>query len=152
MTTLAEARAELQAGLMEGTKCPCCDQHAQIYRWSLYSTAARMLLRMYEAGGATEFVESKRVKRTGDGGSCSHLRLWGLVEQEAERRPDGGKSGWWRVTLPGEQFLMGATTIPKYAYVYNGEVLRYDGPPRTISDVMGHPFSWHEHMQASTLL
>jgi hypothetical protein len=147
--SLAQARAELMDELDEGTTCPCCGQHAQRYRWSLYSTACWMLIRLYEAGGVTEFVESKRVKRPGDGGSASHLWLWGLVEHEPDRRPDGGKSGWWRVTAAGERFIRGGS-IPKYAYVYNGVVERHDGQLVTISDRLGHPFDWNDHMRGQS--
>jgi hypothetical protein len=144
--TLAEARLWLREHLDDGVRCPCCNQHAQIYRWSLYGSAARMLIRLWQAGGTVTFVESKAVKRPGDGGHTSQLALWSLVEHEPDRRPDGGKSGWWRVTGRGERFLKGQETISKYAYVYDGVFLRHDGPQRNIEDVLGEPFDWREHM------
>lgn len=139
---LGIARAKLAEMVEEGTTCPACTQHAQVYRWSLYSTAVRMLARLWHVGGTSEFVESKAVKAAGDGGHCSQLRHWGLVEQESERRPDGGKSGWWRVTKVGADFLQGRVTIPKYVYVYDGTCLRSDGPPVTVRECLGKKFDY----------
>jgi hypothetical protein len=146
LVTLAQARIWLREHLDEGTYCPCCGQWAKIYRWSLYGTAARLLMRFYRAGGTGAFVESKAVKGISQG-SASHLAFWQLVEHEPDRRPDGGKSGWWRVTTQGEAFLQGRLLIPKYAYVYDGNVLRHDGDPTSVYNVLGEQFDWREHME-----
>lgn len=148
--TLAQARADLFAALDDGARCPCCDQHAQRYRWSLYATAARLLHRLHAEGGTERYVETKRHKGYGQG-DASRLRFWGLAEEEPDRRPDGGKSGWWRVTQLGEDFLAGRATIPKYVYVYNGTVLpphpdRPPGQQRTIRDVLGEHFDYRENV------
>jgi hypothetical protein len=142
--SLREAREQLFAVIAEGTTCPCCLRPAQRYRWNLYANAARLLIRLYQVGGTSEFTHSSVVKR-GTQGSCSHLRFWALVESQKERRPDGGKSGFWRVTSGGEQFLHGGT-IPKYAWVYDNVVNRVEGDPVTISDVLEEEFNFREHM------
>ena len=96
---LEEAKQWLRDRIDEGARCPCCTQYAQVYRWSLYSTAAAMLIRLYRVGGTESFVESKSVKHPGQGGDATRLRFWNLVEQEPERRQDGGRSGWWPAAL-----------------------------------------------------
>lgn len=148
--TLADARRYLRRYLAEGVKCPCCEQHAQVYRWSLYATAARLLIRLYREGGTGTYVETKRHKGIGQG-DASRLRLWELAEREKERRPDGGRSGWWRVTDLGEAFVLGRATIPKYAYVYDGEVIRTEGEPTSISDVLGEAFRYDENVQWASI-
>jgi hypothetical protein len=105
-----------------------------------------MLIRLYQEGGTTEFIESKTVKQPGQGGDATRLAHWGLVEQESERRPDGGKSGFWRVTPLGERFLLGDATIPKYVYVYDGRALRSGGPQVSIRDALGKKFDYAELM------
>ena len=97
------------------------------------------------AGGVHEFVESKSLKFPGQGGDATRLRFWDLAVQEAERRPDGGKSGWWMVTPKGRLFALGKLTIPKYAFVYDGRVLWHDGPQVTIVDALGRKFD-HDAM------
>jgi hypothetical protein len=144
--TLGQARQWLRDRIDEGARCPCCTQYAQVYRWSLYSTATAMLIRLYRVGGIESFVESKSVKLPGQGGDATRLRFWGLVEQEPERRQDGGRSGWWRVTDQGRLFVLGAITIPKYAYVFDGRCLRFDGPPVSIRDALGTRFDYSEMM------
>jgi hypothetical protein len=148
--SLVEARNILAAGLETGTRCLCCGQYAQIHRWTLYATAARLLVRLYEGGNTTEFVESKPIKGKGQGDGA-RLRYWNLAEEEKERRPDGGKSGWWRVTPYGEDFIRSRATIPKYVYVYDNTVLPYSdahpqGGRRTISEVLKVPFNYGDHM------
>lgn len=145
--TLEEAKEWLRERIDDGARCPCCTQYAQVYRWSLYGGAAAMLIRLYRAGGTVSFVESKSVKYPGQGGDVTRLRLWSLVEEEPERRADGGKSGYWRVTELGEQFVHGWTTIPKYAYVFDGRLLRVDGPPVDIVDALGTKFDYNQLMQ-----
>lgn len=143
--TLAEAQAWLLDQLDDGATCPCCDQHAQRYRWTLPGSAIKVLLRNYRVGGTTQFIESKTVKRVGQGGLHSILAMWDLVEEEKVRRPDGGKSGWWRVTGIGERFIQGGL-IRKYAYIYDNRVSGHDGPWVSISDRLGEPFDWRQHM------
>lgn len=143
---LGEARARLRELVYDGHRCPCCTQYAKVYRWSLYGSAGRLLILLWRKGRTTDFVESKSVKVPGQGGDVTRLNHWGLVEQESERRPDGGKSGWWRVTPLGEQFVLGQATIPKYVYTYDGRCLNQDGPLRTIHDVLDKKFSYRELM------
>jgi len=148
--TLGEARRVLDAELKDGARCLCCGQYAQIHRWTLYGTAARLLVRLYAIGGTEEFVESKPIKRKGQGDGA-RLRYWGLAEEEKVRRPDGGKSGWWRVTPYGEDFILARATIPKYVYVYDNTVLPYSdahsqGGRHTISDVLKETFHYGDHI------
>ena len=149
-TPLGVAQDWLRDRIDDGASCPCCTQHAQVYRWSLYSTAARLLVKMYRVGGTESFVETRELKGKGQG-DASRLRLWGLAEQEKERRPDGGRSGWWRVTARGEMFILGRLDIAKYVYVYDGRLLRTD-PSKlvSISDVLREPFNWTEHMNGGS--
>lgn len=138
----------LGQSLVDGAWCPCCDQWAKIYRWKLYGSAIRLLHGLYEWASAngSEFVHSRDVKRPGQGGDGTQLRHWGLVEQEKERRPDGGRSGFWRITVKGVAFLKDQTKIPKYAYVYNGEVLSLSGDLVSVRDIIGNTFNYDEMM------
>lgn len=81
---LGEARDILRGLVEDGHTCPLCTQHAQVYRWSLYSTAAHALILFYREGGTTE------------------------------PRDDGGRSGYWRVTGRGAAFVRNEIDIPKY--------------------------------------
>lgn len=148
--TLAQARAELFAELDagNGTLCPCCDKHAQIYRWNLYKSAVSMLDRMHRMAGL-EFIESKEAKTGRSYSHCSQLKFWGLVENEKTRRPDGGRSGWWCVTEKGQAFLRNQVQVPKYAFVYDNEVLRFDETILVrVTDIVVD-FDWRQHMHGA---
>lgn len=145
LTPLGEARNYVVSRRPEGVQCPCCDQRVQEYRWSLYSTAINLLIALYKEGGTDHFVETKKVKGKGQG-DASRLRYFELAEQESTRRPDGGKSGFWRVTERGKAFLEGKPTIYKYVWVFNGERLRFEGPPVTIEECLGKPFHFDAMM------
>lgn len=145
---VAEARAKLKELIKKppATICPCCSRPALIHRWSLYGTAARaLMIFVYELGATEKFVHSKELKRFSAGqGDCSRLSHWGLAVEENERRPDGGKSGWWMVTPFGAAFAdeSTGTTIPKTAYVYAGVCLKVSGPPVGIRQALGTKFNY----------
>lgn len=147
--TLAMARVWLQAHLDEGVTCPCCGQHAQRYRWSLYSTAIRALLLYRRLGGPSfEWVHTNELKELGHKGQgdANRLAAWALAESQG-RREDGGKSGYWRVKPLGQEFIEGRK-IPKYVFIYDGKVERFDTSTWvTIYDRMGHDFNWRDHMR-----
>lgn len=131
-----------------GAICPTCNQHSQVYRWSLYSTAAQALLLFYRLGGTDTFIHSNMLKDLGyrGQGDAARLRMWELVERETEARDDGGRSGYWRVTPFGERFVKGNSTVDLYAYVYNSRVLSFDGDQVSIHDALGKRFSYNEMM------
>lgn len=141
-STVEEAKAWLRTRLEDGDHCPVCTQHAQVYRWSLYSTAVRALIGFYRLGGTVRFSHVNELKAMGlkGQGDASRLKHWGLAEEEKIRRPDGGRAGYWRVTDLGESFLQGRATIPKYVYVYDGKVLDTDGDPVTARQCLGNKF------------
>lgn len=120
-------------------KCPLCTQNVHIYdKRQVHSTIARALCLMYRAGG-TDWVHVPTIVS----GSCElgKARYWGLVEEEQQLRPDGGRAGWWRLTDKGASFVRGDITIAKYVRVYDGK--QY-GPPYgdqvSIQDCLGTKF------------
>lgn len=135
-----EARIDLWQALDngDGVTCPVCDQHAKIYRWSLYATAVRALELLYNISGTTGYTHVNELRPHGYSGhgDVSRLRRWELVEEGAGRRDDGGRTGLWRVTARGEAFLRGVIQVPKYALVYNNATLALYGDPVSVTDVL----------------
>ena len=150
--TIEDGKAWLRARLIKGDTCPLCHQHAQMYRWSLYSTAAQALILFYRLGGTTDFVHSRDLKDHGHRGhgDASRLLHWGLVEEEKTITGPGARSGYWRVTSLGEQFVLGHVNIPKYAWVYNSGVYKLEGDLISIHDALGTKFSYSALMHPST--
>src|SRR5262252_6834423 len=69
-TTLAEAEAVMRPLVWEaeGVICPLCRQHAQVYKWSLYSTAAHALILLLKLGGRDKPIHTKEIKKLGHTG------------------------------------------------------------------------------------
>lgn len=129
-------------------KCPCCEQLAKVYRRNIHSAIARGLIMAYRAGANDTFVHAPTVTRSGDSLELSKARYWGLVEEESKLRPDGGRAGWWRLTPLGVAFVESSATVPKYALLYDGNLIRTEGDPVTIEDALGDKFSLMELMAA----
>lgn len=142
--TLAQAKADLGALLSEGTTCPCCGQFAKVYKRKLHSAMARDLILAYRRAG-TEWFHVRQVLGH-DGGDFAKLAMWDLIEEAGERRPDGGRAGWWQITESGVLFVSGLGQVSKYARVYNGRRINLTGPLVTIEDCLGERFNYHQLM------
>lgn len=148
---LAEARALLRTLVADGCICPCCTQNAQVYSRPLHAGMARQLLTIYRTVG-TDWAYLPDVlaalARSGAGsGDVAKLRYWGLLEQQEGVRDDGSnRTGHWRVTLAGREWVLGRTTVPQRALVYNRKLLRLTGDPITIRDALGKKFNYDELM------
>lgn len=149
-TRLDRVRAWLHDRLPAGVQCPACGQHAKVYRRNLNSGQAVALLTMHAAAG-TDWAHKPTVLR-GVAASArdeSLLRFWGLLEEEKTERPDGGRAGWWRVTLAGAIWASGEATVPKYVDVYDGQPVGDPyGPQVSIDDVLGDKFNRRELLAA----
>jgi hypothetical protein len=144
-TPLAQVKAWLVQRRHEGVVCPACCQFVKVYRRKINSGMARSLIAMYRAGG-TQFIHLPTTigSRSREEGK---LRYWGLVEEQLQVRPDGGRAGYWRVTHTGEAFVLGRTLMPQYAEIYNGECLRLTGDLIGIREALGSQFSYSELMR-----
>lgn len=143
---LVQAKAWLRARIDEGARCPCCNQFAKVYKRKINSAMAKALIQFYRAGGTTQFIHGPTLlggARADEG----KLRYWGLLEEETERRPDGGRAGYWRVTPVGELFVQGKSTVYKYARVYDGRCLGLVGDQVTIKDALADKFDYAELMR-----
>ena len=142
--TLAEAREWLRDHREEGASCPCCGQLAKVYYRKLNARMARALITMWKERG-TDWCHVPTV--VGDrGGDATKLVYWGLIEETTEKREDGGRAGWWRVTADGERFVKGQLMVPGYARVYNKRCLGVTGELVGIQDALGSKFNYDELM------
>lgn len=139
--TLAQARKWLGDRLDKGETCPCCDQFAKIYKRAITKNMANILTVLPTRDAEGEPVWFKGSEAVKDNsGDLAKLRYWGLIEEEKERRPDGGRSGWWRVTPLGRKFLMGKVTVSKYAVLYNGKLIDFEGAQVNIRELLPFRF------------
>jgi hypothetical protein len=143
--TLGEARAWLLDRVEAGACCPVCTQLAKVYdNRQINAGMAVSLIKMYRVGG-TDWVHVPTMvgARSREEGK---LAYWDLVEEATEKRPDGGRAGWWRITPRGERFTLNELRVPKYARVYDNRVLGFRGEPISIVDALKNKFDYNELM------
>ena len=121
-----------------GGTCPVCDQRVQVYRRSISRTMLEFLTLAgtYGLGGdslpwiPTDDLVAQVPKI---GGEYGKLRYWRLIETGKD---DQDRTSV-RLTGHGVDFLAGRLPVRKYALVYNGDVLGYEGEKVTPDDIRG---------------
>jgi len=85
----------------------------------------------------------------GGGADFAKLRYWGLIMELENDNPKKKNSGIWIITKKGGEFLKSGKQIPKYALIYNGKFLDFDGDEIiTIQSALGNKFNYQELMSA----
>ena len=109
--TVADAKAWLRDRVDDGTRCPCCTQLAKVYKRQINGAMVRALVGLYRAShvGAV-FAHLPPIDPSH--GDAAKLAYWGLIEEEPTVREDGGRSGWWRITPLGVDWLHARVTLP----------------------------------------
>jgi hypothetical protein len=149
--TLGEAKDWLRERLHDGACCPLCTQFAKIYRRKINSGMARALIALYRASLAADDLDATHhlaslARWTHEG---AQLAWWGLIEQDPdERREDGGRSSWYRLTATGVWFVRDQIRLPKYVEIYDGLPRKLDlSEQASIVDALGTKFDYRELME-----
>ena len=130
--------------------CPCCGAKMIEYRFGFNKGLAVFLGKLFDAGGLakTDDLGLTYSQRT----NSQKLRYWGLAEPVINEE-SAIKRGWWQITNKGVAFLLGRTSIPKYAITYRGEVVRKEGDQITFKGVSdGYEYHADYANQASAQL
>lgn len=149
-TPLGEARAWLRTQIYgDGAPCPCCKQHAKVYRRSLGAPMAVAMISAYREYGMDPW--HLPTVTGGASGDVAKLVHWGFIVALAGTRDDGStRHGWWRLTDYGRAWLLGRIGVPRYAFLYGGRCLgldRHDGEQDwTVAQALGHRFNYTELM------
>ncbi len=150
--TLAEAKAEVRAGARDGTTCPCCGQFVKVYKRPLYAGMAAglvLLCRDYVRGNQ-DWIHVPSAKwrvEAGRGGDFAKLRYWGLIEERPNDDEAKRTSGFWRPTDRGLEFANGRGMVQKYALVFQGECVGFDGHKINIGAALAGKFNYTELME-----
>ena len=147
--TLREAKNLLREAVYDGAECPCCTQYAKVYKRTINSQMAQTLITMHRAQTGDEWLHLPTLLGRKQADEAK-LRYWGLIEEQPGVRDDGSaRVGWWRLTALGARFALGVAAVPKYALVYNGRCLGFDGPRVTIQDALGDRFNYDDLMRGA---
>lgn len=147
-TTVEVARQWTYSNASEGAVCPCCEQLVKVYRRKLYSTMGYVLLLIHlkqKEHKSNVFLHIPSLLNgkgvAARGGDFAKLKLWDLIEQDANE-PEGG---YYRMTEKGRQFAECRIAVPDALYIYDGALLRWDTKKLvTIVDVLGKKYNYEE--------
>ena len=138
-TAIEQARDETQAAARDGgCECPVCDQFVKVYRHSISATVLKTFVDAFNAHGMNYFhIDYINKLNPKNGGSFAKLRHWNLIQELPKDPQDKSKrtSGQWKITSNGYDFIMNIYQIPKYALLYNGRCLGFEGDMLSIGDV-----------------
>ena len=133
-------------------KCPGCKRPANVWRLSIHSTLARMLINLYkksvELNGHPDgwvHIEAFRPKSHTSGRDFCIVKHWGLAEAKASDPSDEKRSsGMWSLTYNGMRWLEGKINIDKYVHVFDDHVMEFDGEKISILHALGKRFDYQE--------
>lgn len=161
VSTLEDAQDWLRSRLETGAACPCCKQHAKIYKRKLNSgmaaslvAFARVTLQMSPPEGwlkvPDDFVNTSTVLKVLKNREYNKLRYWSLLEPHApDQFGDTPYTGKWRITEMGLQFARGEIEIPESVFIYDNRRLRVSEERTTIQQALGTKFNYAELMGKS---
>jgi len=145
VTTMREAKNK-------GCKCPVCGQFVKIYKRSINSTMSLQLLKAfkkYDVGKSFHITDIIEGGDGGGGGDFSKLRYWGLIVELENDNPKKKNSGRWIVTTNGELFIKGIIKLKKFALIYNGKFIDFDGDEvMDFKSTLGKNFDYQYLMNA----
>lgn len=155
-TTLAEAWKVIEAHAEDGLHCLLCGQPVQIYWRPITCEMAASLIRFYrwDKEHYDEFVHLPTLLRRKQADETK-LRFWDLIEPDLGVRDDGStRTGYWRITDQGRQFVRGHSQLPRYARTFNNVLLGLSDYTRSgklrqrvgIQDALGTRFDYYSLM------
>jgi hypothetical protein len=139
-----------------GTNCPCCTKHVQIYCRKFNSRMAATMIYVYRA--CTEypgrwleignFCAKKYDFIPGDHGK---LLWWGLIERKPNDDTAKKSSGKYRITEKGRAFVERRLKVPSHVVEYMSVVEKFEGKLMGIDELLGKHFHYQELMHSSPL-
>jgi hypothetical protein len=154
MKTLAEAKAEVEAGRDDGIACPCCDQLCKVYVRKLHTEMALFLIKLVrmwrEGGDDTKMYHIRDLIRAETKASTdgAYLVHWSLLVRSTPQESKT-RGGLYRPTGRGVEFVDDKITVPSHAKIYLNKLVGLTGKPTTIRDALGSKFDYEELMNTT---
>lgn len=149
--TLKQAKVYLRENFKEGANCPCCGQFVKLYKYAFHSGMARCLILIYNATTphkqtdgfmhVENYFVSIGVKMKGYHGK---LKYYKMLEQLPNNDSSKAKSGIWRITQKGKDFVENKIEVPKRVHLYNDIVVDWSDEQITIKQALGSKFNYAE--------
>lgn len=126
-TTVEHAKIWARAHMSEGVDCPVCTRDVKMYRRRLTPAMASAVRTSYLHHG-TEWHRTAPLWSRAEDADGQKLRYWGLVVPERDKATNpNGRTGIWRVTDLGVEWLAGRVTVPSHALVFDSRCFGLEG-------------------------
>lgn len=133
----------------KGYNCPCCGTFLKRYYRKMNANMAVTIIAMYVKKKfgfirVEEFLRLNGYQRSGD---FPYLVHWGILEKMPGERIDGSKkTGFYKLTDKGRQFVKGEITVKQTMIFYKGKCEGFEGDEITIQQALGKKFDYRELM------
>jgi len=147
--TIAQVKAWVKANSTNrnGCLCPVCLRPIVTRKRNINHQMAAGLIYIYRHFGMDEVHVPTIRKETGmTNREEGRLKHWGLVLGSSEKRADGGKAGYWRLTEKGAAFTRAEIAVQKYAHIFRDQCLAFSGELVRIHDCLRTGFNYSEMM------
>ena len=127
----------------DGAFCPCCGKWGKVYKIKLSQHLALCLRWIAVHGEGDDSwvdVQNKAPRWMLKSKTYNLLEHWGLIEGKATR------SGIWRATLKGWDFINGLSMMPAAVYIYDNKVWGFDEEETSFAGCFGKHFDFDEMM------
>jgi hypothetical protein len=148
-TTLREIKEYLKSNYKVGCKCPACNQNVKLHPRKLNSSMAFGLVILYKLqriGGVKMNEEIAKLKIPSSNIEYAKLAYWKLAEEVQGLK--GKRSGHWKITKLGIDFVRGDKTVSKTAYVYNNNCYGLSPDQVTLDKAFGTKFKYHDLLKS----
>ena len=145
---------QISIGQLEnGLKCPHCGQSCKLYNRRLLPNMVRWLLDLcYRHAVTGTWVHTTAIKSRG--GDYGKLKFWEFMERQPNPKdPKNVRSGYWRPTAKGIQFIKNQISVREFARVFDDTCYRFEGPlvnAQTILQTRGN-FNYTQLMAQYTI-
>lgn len=133
----------------KGYYCSCCGSFLKRYRRKLNANMACTMIALYRKKkfGFVRVEEFMRVNGYQRSGDFPYLVHWGLLEKMPGKREDGSvRTGFYKLTDKGRQFVLHQITVQQTLIIYNGKCEGFEGKEIAIDEALGKKFDYRELM------
>lgn len=129
----------------EGAFCPCCGGWGKVYKRVLSQHLALCLRWIAVHGEGDDSwvdVQNRAPRWMLKSKTYPLLEHWGLIESQAKR------SGVWRATPKGQDFIGGSVAMPSAVHIYGNEVWGFEAEEVSFRGCFGKHFDFDEMMSS----
>lgn len=127
----------------KGGQCPCCEKFGKVYKMKMSQHLALCLRWIFIHGDADGWVDVQNSAPRWMMKSKTYplLEHWNLIESK------GHRSGVWKVTSRGIEFVHGYRTVPVAVHIYDNRIWGFEKSETDFKSCFGKHFDFEEMME-----